>query len=97
MFWLETACFVVPFFLVGTEAQRRNPARLFVAGILLMLGGALLRFNGFLINYDTGPGFNYFPSVAEILVTAGMFATEVLLYIVITRRFPVLPRDTLKA
>lgn len=97
MFWLETACFVVLFFLVGTEAQRRNPARLFVAGILLMLGGALLRFNGFLINYDTGPGFNYFPSVAEILVTAGMFATEVLLYIVITRRFPVLPRDTLKA
>jgi Ni/Fe-hydrogenase subunit HybB-like protein len=97
MFWVETACFVVPFFIIGTEAQRRNPARLFVAGILLMLGGALLRFNGFLINYDTGPGFRYFPTVAEILVTAGMFAAEVLLYIVITRRFPVLPRDTLKA
>lgn len=97
MFWIETACFVAPFLVVGTESQRRNPARLFVGGILLMLGGALLRFNGFLINYDTGPGFNYFPSVAEILVTAGMFATEVLLYIVITRRFPVLPRDTLKA
>ncbi|HZV55857.1 MAG TPA: Ni/Fe-hydrogenase cytochrome b subunit [Rhodocyclaceae bacterium] len=93
MFWLETACFVVPFFIIGTEVQRRNPARLFVAGILLMLGGSLLRLNGFLIGYDTGPGFSYFPSLSEILVTAGMFATEVLLYIVVTRRFPVLPRE----
>jgi len=93
MFWIEMACFVVPFFIIGKEAQRRNPARLFVAGILLMLGGSLLRLNGFIVAYDTGPGFHYFPSLAEILVTAGMFATEVLVYILITRRFPVLPRE----
>jgi Ni/Fe-hydrogenase subunit HybB-like protein len=93
MFWIEMACFVAPFFIIGKEAQRRNPARLFLAGILLMLGGTLLRVNGFLIAYDTGPGYHYFPSVAEILVTAGMFAIEVLVYIIITRRFPVLPRE----
>jgi len=93
MFWLESACFVAVFFVIGSAAQRRNPARLFVAGILLMLGGALLRFNGFLINYDTGGGYHYFPSLTEVLVTAGMFAIEVLGYIVITRRFPVLPRE----
>lgn len=91
-FWLEMACFIVPFFLIGSAAQRRNPARLFVAGILLMLGGSLLRLNGFLIGYHTGEGFTYFPSLAEILVTSGMFATEVLVYILVTRRFPVLPR-----
>jgi len=93
MFWLEMACFVAPFLVIGTEAQRRNPARLFVAGILLMLGGSLLRMNGFLIAYDTGPGFTYFPALPELLVTMGMFATEVLVYVVITRRFPVLPRE----
>ena len=93
MFWLETACFVVPLFIIGRETQRRNPARLLLAGILLMLGGSLLRLNGYLIGYDKGAGFHYFPSLAEILVTAGMFATELLLYIVITRRFPVLPRE----
>jgi Ni/Fe-hydrogenase subunit HybB-like protein len=93
MFWLEMACFVAPFFVIGTERQRRNPARLFVAGILLMLGGSLLRMNGFLVAYDTGPGFTYFPALPEILVTMGMFATEVLIYVVITRRFPVLPRE----
>ena len=93
MFWLETACFVAPFMLLRSEAARRNPARLFVAGGLLMLGGVLLRINAFLVGYDTGEGWSYFPSVPEMLVTFGMFAIEILAYIVITRRFPVLPRE----
>ncbi|MEZ5628587.1 MAG: Ni/Fe-hydrogenase cytochrome b subunit [Rhodocyclaceae bacterium] len=93
MFWLETACFVAPFVLLRSEAARRNPARLFVAGGLLMLGGVLLRINAFLVGYDTGEGWSYFPSVPEMLVTFGMFAIEILAYIVITRRFPVLPRE----
>jgi Ni/Fe-hydrogenase subunit HybB-like protein len=93
MFWLETACFIAPLILIGAESNRRNPARLFLAGVLLMLGGALMRLSGFLIGYDTGGDFNYFPTLAEVLVTAGMFAIEVLGYIIITRRFPVLPRE----
>jgi Ni/Fe-hydrogenase subunit HybB-like protein len=97
MFWLEMACFIAPLILIGAESNRRNPARLFLAGVLLMLGGALLRLNGFLIGYETGDGFTYFPTLAEILVTAGMFAVEVLGYIIITRRFPVLPREDVQA
>jgi Ni/Fe-hydrogenase subunit HybB-like protein len=100
-FWLETICFLLPFALVGRAAQRRNPARLFLAGCALMVAGVLLRVNGFLIGYDTGvgvdPGWHYFPSIGEILVTMGMFAIEVLGYIIITRRFPVLPRAEAKA
>ena len=93
MFWLETVCFAAPLILIGRETDRRNPAKLFLAGILLMLGGALLRINGFLIGYETGDGFHYFPSFPELMVTIGMFAIEVLGYIIITRRFPVLPRE----
>ena len=96
-FWLEIGCFLLPFGLVGSAAARRNPARLFLAGCSIMLGGILMRINGFLIGYDTGlgvdHGWNYFPSIAEMLVTLGMFAVEVLAYIIITRRFPVLPRE----
>jgi Ni/Fe-hydrogenase subunit HybB-like protein len=97
MFWLESACFVLPFFLIGSEAKRRNPAKLFLAGITLMLGGALLRINGFLIGYETGGNFNYFPSIWEIVGTTAMFSIEVLGYIYITRRFPVLPRAAVEA
>jgi Ni/Fe-hydrogenase subunit HybB-like protein len=93
MFWLETACFVLPFWLIGKQEARRNPARLFLAGIMLMAGGSLLRINGYLIGYETGDGFNYFPSMSEIIGTAAMFAIEVLGYIYLTRRFPVLPRE----
>jgi Ni/Fe-hydrogenase subunit HybB-like protein len=92
VFWIEMILFVLPFVLIGSDGARRNPARLFLAGISIMLGGVFLRINGFLIGYDTGPGWSYFPSIAEMLVTAGMFAIEVLGYIIITRRFPVLPR-----
>lgn len=94
-FWVENLCFVAPFFLIGSVQARRNPARLFLAGIAIMMGGILLRLNGFLIGYGhfTGSGWTYFPSLAEVLVTVGMFAMEVLGYIIITRRFPVLPRE----
>jgi Ni/Fe-hydrogenase subunit HybB-like protein len=92
-FWVENLCFAAPFLLVGSAAARLNPARLFLAGIAIMVGGVFLRINGFLIGYDTGPGWNYFPSAPELLVTLGIFAIEVLGYIVITRRFPVLPRE----
>ncbi|MFZ4539307.1 Ni/Fe-hydrogenase cytochrome b subunit [Propionivibrio sp.] len=92
-FWVENACFVAPFFLIGNVTARRNPARLFLAGLAIMGGGILLRLNGFLIGYDTGPGWTYFPSLAEVVVTTGMFAVEVISYIVISRRFPVLPRE----
>jgi Ni/Fe-hydrogenase subunit HybB-like protein len=92
-FWIENLCFVAPFLIIGSAQARNNPAKLFLAGIAIMLGGIFLRLNGFLIGYDTGPGWSYFPSVPEMLVTIGMFAIEVIGYIIITRRFPVLPRE----
>ena len=92
-FWFETVLFVLPLVLIGSAEKRREPARLFLAGVALMLGGSVLRLNGYLIGYDTGPGWSYFPSISELIVTLGMFAVEVLGYIIITRRFPVLPRE----
>jgi Ni/Fe-hydrogenase subunit HybB-like protein len=76
-FWLETGCFLSP----SCCRQRRRPAQSGPAvpgRRAIMLGGILLRINGFLIGYDTGlgvdHGWNYFPSIAEMLVTIGMFA-----------------------
>ncbi len=92
MFWLETACFVAPLLLLRTAALRRRPARLFLGGVALMLGASLLRIDGYLVARIV-PGFHYFPSSSELMVTLGMFAIEVLGYIVVTRRFPVLPRE----
>ncbi|MBW7862282.1 MAG: Ni/Fe-hydrogenase cytochrome b subunit [Rhodocyclaceae bacterium] len=92
-FWLETLCFAAPFYLLGSEAKRRKPANLFLGGLYLLLGGILLRLNSFLIGYMPGENWSYFPSTGELVVTLGVFALKILAYIVITRRFPVLPRE----
>ena len=54
-------------------------------------------YDGFLVGYMTGPGWNYFPSLPELLVTVGLIAFEILAYIVIVRKFPVLPPDAAAA
>ncbi len=90
-FWVEMACFIVPLVTLASENARRSAAKLFVGAVLLMLGGMLLRINGFLVGYMTGEGWSYFPSLAELMVTVGIIAFEILAYIVIVRNYPVLP------
>ena len=62
-------------------------------GLYLLLGGILLRINSFLIGYMPGDNWSYFPSTGELVVTFGLFALKIVAYIIITRRFPVLPRE----
>jgi len=90
-FWVEMACFIVPLVTLAKEEARRRASCLFVAAVLLMLGGFLLRINGFLVGYMTGEGWHYFPSFAELMVTLGIIAFEILAYIYIVRNYPVLP------
>lgn len=92
-FWLENLLFAAPLLLLARPADRDHPQRLFVAAVCLMLAGFFLRLNAFLIGYQTGGDFSYFPSVPEMIITFGIIALEVLLYIVFVRAFPVLPRD----
>jgi Ni/Fe-hydrogenase subunit HybB-like protein len=91
MFWVETALFVAPLVLLKPESARRNPSKLFIAASSLMLAGFMLRLNSYLIGLETGPGWHYFPSVSEIMVSIGMIALEVLGYIVLVRYLPILP------
>ena len=47
-------------------------------------------FDGFLVAFNPGPQWHYFPSVSEIFVTLGIIATEVLGYVLIAKRFPIM-------
>lgn len=93
MFWIEMATFILPMVLLWDEATRNRPARLFVAAFSLMAGAFLLRINSYLVGYETAPGWSYFPSVPELMVTIGIVALEVLGYIVLVRYLPILPRE----
>lgn len=90
LFLVENALFLAPVVLLATPASRLNPARLFGASMLFLAAGALYRFDTFLVAYDPGPGWTYFPTVPEVLVSAGMIAAEILIFVWVVRRFPIL-------
>jgi Ni/Fe-hydrogenase subunit HybB-like protein len=42
------------------------------------------------VAYNPGENWSYFPTVLELLITLGVVAFEVFLYIVIVKRYPIL-------
>ena len=91
-FAAEIVLFAVPVLLLLPARNRTRPQPLFLAAVCMLLGGALYRIDTFLVAYfPATPGFRYFPSAPEILVTVGIIAFEVLAYIVLARLLPVLP------
>jgi Ni/Fe-hydrogenase subunit HybB-like protein len=92
MFWLENALFVLALAMLARPAYRTNPRMIFIAAVVLLVAGSIYRINAYLIGYHPAAGWNYFPSVTEILVTVGMFSIEILLYLLFVKQLPVLPR-----
>jgi Ni/Fe-hydrogenase subunit HybB-like protein len=96
-FWIETALAVAPLVLLASKSGRMDPVVQFRAAMLMLLGGTLYRFNSYLIGFDPGEGISYFPSVPEMFITFGVVALEIMLYIVIVKRFPILAGAPKKA
>jgi Ni/Fe-hydrogenase subunit HybB-like protein len=93
MFLVETAMFVYPVVILSSPTRRAEGKKLFYAALCMMLAGALYRFDAFLITFNPGEGYAYFPALPEILITVGMVAIEVMVYLFIVTRFPVLARE----
>jgi Ni/Fe-hydrogenase subunit HybB-like protein len=92
MFILENVLFVVPVVLM-VNPQRRNSLKwLFVGAVSLLLGGSLFRFDAFLIGFNPGPGWTYFPAFSELMITVGIVALELMLYLIFVKKLPVLPK-----
>ena len=56
----------------------------------LAAAGGLYRVDVYLTAFDPGNGWRYFPSVGEILITAGIMAVETMVYLFVVRKFPIL-------
>lgn len=92
MFWAEIALFALPVLILLPRRNRYHPQKLFIAAVLMLLGGSLYRLDAYLVAYyPATPGFHYFPSAPELLISIGFIALEVLGYIVLARLLPVLP------
>lgn len=87
---VEFGLFMWAGFILLSDARRGRLGELFRAAMLLMLAGSIYRFDTYLLAFNPGVHWSYFPSVGEILVTTGLVAGEIMLYIAIIRVFPIL-------
>ncbi len=85
----EVLLFAAPAFLL-LGRRPASQARLFTGALLMLVAGGLYRFDTYLLAFDPGPNWTYFPAVTEIMISAGLVSAEVALYIAIVKRFPIL-------
>ncbi len=91
MFMIENILYVIPLVLLASEANRKSAKMLFIAAVSLLLAGALYRFNAFLVGFDPGAGWQYFPAFSELMITIGIISAEIMGYLYFVKKIPVLP------
>ena len=89
-YFLELALLVAGALILGSEVRRRQPGRQALAALLLVLGGTVYRFNVYLVGFRPGDHWSYFPAVPELLITFGIVALEIALYVAAVKTFPIL-------
>jgi len=89
MFWIETALWLLPLAMM-LAFPRPNLGSLFRGAMVVALAGALYRFDTYLVAFQPGPGWHYFPSVPEMFITFGLVAIELAIYVAVVKRFPII-------
>lgn len=92
MFIAESILFVLPAVLLFVPSNRSKPRMLFISATSVLLAGAVYRFNAFLIGYDPGAHWSYFPAFPELMITVGVIAFEIMMYLLFVKKFSVLPK-----
>ncbi len=89
MFWIENALFLLPLVMLAGKSGRGRPRVLFLAAASLLLAGGVYRFDCYLIGFNPGNGWHYFPAVPEIVITLGLISVELMAYLWFVKRLPV--------
>lgn len=92
LFILENILYVLPAALIALKMNKTRRHTFFTA-VSLILAGALYRLNTFLIGFNPGDHWTYFPSAPEILITLGIVSVELMVYLWFIKRFPVFVRS----
>ena len=90
MFWVENLLLVAALAMLMPAANRTSAKSLCRASFVLMLGCAVLKFNMYIVGFQPAPGWHYFPSVPEIMITLAIVAVEIMAYLIFVKKLPVL-------
>jgi Ni/Fe-hydrogenase subunit HybB-like protein len=89
VFWIETVLWALPAIMMFAS-PRPNLGSLFRGAIVIALAGGLYRFDTYLVAFQPGPGWHYFPSVAEMFISIGLICIELAIYVALVKKFPIL-------
>ena len=91
MFIIENLLFIYPLIILSSKEKRDQSKYLFLSAASLVFAGAVYRFDTFLVGFNPGVNFHYFPSFAEIMITVGIISVEIMAYLIFIKTLPVLP------
>jgi Ni/Fe-hydrogenase subunit HybB-like protein len=93
MFLLENLLLVVPMAVLLVPANRKNSRLLFLCAVSIVCAAALYRFNTYVVGFDPGNGWHYFPSAGEIFISLGIVSLEIMAFLYFIKRLPVYRRS----
>lgn len=93
MFIIEMIFFIVPVVVLMSPERRAQGSQLLIAAVCMLMAGSLYRFNAFLLTFNPGPGYTYFPSAPEIMITLGVVAFEIMAFILLVKILPIMHRE----
>lgn len=86
----EILILVAGAWILLSEERRAQSVWQVRAAILLFVAGALFRINTYIVAFNPGPHWSYLPTLPELLITFGIVAFEIVLYIAAVKTFPIL-------
>ena len=89
MFWIETMLWILPLAMM-LATPRPTLGGLFRGAMVVAAAGALYRFDTYLVAFNPGPGWHYFPSVPEMFISIGLISLELAVYVAVVKFFPIL-------
>jgi Ni/Fe-hydrogenase subunit HybB-like protein len=92
MFMIENLLYIVPV-AVALKPGWKSKRTLFFLSLCLILAGSVYRLNTYIIGFNPGNQWIYFPAASEILITLGIVSVEVMAYLWFIKRLPVFIRS----
>ncbi len=90
MFLIETFLLLIGLIILWKPENRTNVKKVFIAAFCVLLGAGLYRFDTYICGFNPGNGWHYFPTAPELIITFGVISVEILGYLYVVKRFPVL-------
>ncbi|MCF8431392.1 MAG: Ni/Fe-hydrogenase cytochrome b subunit, partial [Melioribacteraceae bacterium] len=84
---------IIPTVLLLNKKYRESDSGILTISWMMILGLVMNRFNTYLITYQPRPGWDYFPSLGEIIVSAMLVSLLFVGYKLLANYFPVLSKE----